>query len=201
MGIDKNARCIIIPVIILLAIGMLMVYSSSGFLSIEKYGNSFHYLWRHLLNILIGLTAMIILSKIDYHKFRVFVIPSLLFSVILLILVFLPGIGASAGENSEVKRWINMRIFTFQPSELVKITMVLFLAGYISKKAHQMKDIRYGVIIPMSVVAVFQGIILLQPDFGAVMSIGILTLTILFIGGIKWKYLFGVQNHRAEYHF
>ncbi len=192
MVIDKNARRIIIPVILLLCIGILMVYSSSSMISMERYGSSFHYVWRHFLNILIGFTAMIIVAKIDYHKLRAFVIPSLLFSVILLMLVFVPGIGVPAGENSEVKRWIDLGLFTFQPSELVKITMVLFLADYISKKAHQMKDIRYGVVIPMSVMAVFQGIILLQPDFGAVMSIGILTLTILFIGGIQWKHVFGV---------
>lgn len=188
----KNTRGIVISVMILTGIGILMVYSSSAFVSTEKYGNSFHYFWKHLFTILIGFIAMIFLAKVNYYKLRCFVIPLLIFSVILLILVFVPGIGVSAGPNSEVKRWIKLWPLTFQPSELVKITMVLFLSDYISKNAHKMKDLRCGVIVPLTVMAIFQGIILLQPDFGAAMSIGIVALTLLFIGGIKWKYITGV---------
>jgi cell division protein FtsW len=190
MGIDKNIRGIIVPLVILICIGILMVYSSSALISKEKYGSSFHYLLRHLINVLIGLIAMISMVKIDYHKLKAFVIPCLLLSIVLLIVVFLPGIGVAAGAKSDVKRWINLGFFTFQPSEVVKLSIVLFLSDYISKNAHNMKNLRRGVIIPLTVVAVYQGIILLQPDFGTVMSIGILSLTLLFVGGIRWKYLF-----------
>jgi cell division protein FtsW len=188
----KNVRTIVIPVLLLSGIGLLMVYSSSVFISLAKFGNSFHYFWRHLINLLIGFSALVLLSRLDYSVLRNFVKPLLILSFILLVLVFIPGIGASAGENSSVRRWINLGIFTFQPSELVKICIVIFLADYISRNAHKMKELRSGIIIPLLIMVVFQGIILLQPDFGAVMSIGILTLTLLFIGGMQWRYVLGV---------
>lgn len=188
----NNAGGIVIPVIVLAGIGILMIYSSSVLISEEKYGSGFHYLWRHLFTILIGFSTMIFLAKVDYLKLRGFIIPLLIFSFVLLILVFVPGIGVSAGPQSEVKRWIKLWPSTFQPSELTKITVVLFLADYMSKNIHKMKSLRYGVIIPFAVVAVFQGIILLQPDFGGAVHIGIITLALLFIGGIKWKHVFGI---------
>ena len=188
----RNTRGILVPVVILLCIGIIMVYSSSAFMSTEKYGNSIHYVWKHLFTVLIGFMGMIFFVKLDYQDIKRFVIPLLVFSFILLILVFVPGIGMSAGAKSTVKRWINMRLLTFQPSELVKIAMVIFLSKYISKNANRMNTLRYGIMIPIAVMVVFQGIILLQPDFGAAMSIGIITLTLLIIGGIQWRYIVSV---------
>ncbi len=195
MILDKNVRNILIPVIILMFIGIVMIYSSSAFISTEKYGNSFHYFWKHLFTVFIGLLVMIFFAKFDYRDLQDLkraVIPLLIFSFILLILVFIPGIGMSAGAKSTVKRWINLRVLTFQPSELVKITMVIFLSKYISINAKRMGTFRYGIMIPIAVMIFFQGLILLQPDFGAAMSIGIITLTMLLIGGIGWKYVMGV---------
>jgi len=191
MIINKNIRGIIIPVMFLIGIGILMVYSSSAFISAEKYGNSFHYLRKHLFNILIGFTVMILLLKLDYHKLKKAVIPLLILSFILLILVFVPGIGVSAGPKSEVQRWVKLWLLTFQPSELVKITMVIFLSDYISKNTHRMKDLRFGLIVPLAVMALFQVIIMFQPDFGTAMNIGILTLILLLIGGVRLKYFLG----------
>jgi len=192
MNDNKNVRDLIIPVGILIGAGILMIYSSSAFISTDKYGSSFHYLFRHILTVLVGFTVLIFLARVDYHRLRFFVKPLLALSVILLILVFVPGIGVSAGPHSEVKRWIKLWPSTFQPSELVKITTVLFLADYMSINMQKMKDLRCGVVFPVAVMAVFQCIILVQPDFGAVMSIGILTLALLFIGGIKWKHMLGI---------
>jgi cell division protein FtsW len=189
---QKDVQGIIIPVILLAGIGVLMVFSSSVFISRAKDGTSFYYLVKHFFNLAIGCGIFIILSRIDYRKFRIFVKPLLVLSFILLILVFIPNIGASAGEGSEVRRWINLRLLMFQPSELVKISIVFFLADYITTYSHRMKELRYGVAIPLAVMAFFQVIILLQPDFGAVMSIGVLVLTLLFIGGIKWRYALGI---------
>ncbi|MEK7238173.1 MAG: putative lipid II flippase FtsW, partial [Nitrospirota bacterium] len=187
-----NTHGILVPVVVLLCIGIIMVYSSSAFMSTEKYGNSLHYLWKHLFTVLIGFIGMIFFVKLDYQDIKKFAVPLLIFSFILLILVFVPGIGMAAGAKSTVKRWINMRLLTFQPSELVKIAIVIFLSKYISKNANRMNTLRYGIIIPIAVMVVFQGIILLQPDFGAAMSIGIITLTLLIIGGIRWRYIVSV---------
>ncbi|MBI4654134.1 MAG: putative lipid II flippase FtsW [Nitrospirae bacterium] len=185
----KNSKGIIIPVTALIVIGIVMVYSSTALMSMGKYGNGFHFIWRHLFIIVIGFLTMFFLARVNYQKLMVFVIPLLVLSLALLILVFVPGIGVSAGG---ARRWIKLWPSTFQPSELAKITMVLFLADYMSRNASRMKSLRYGIIIPISVLIIFQGIILLQPDFGAAASLGILTITLLFIGGVRWNYIAGL---------
>jgi cell division protein FtsW len=169
-----------------------MVYSSSAFMSSEMYGNSFHYLIKHLFTVIIGLFAMIFLSNVDYIRLKPYIIPLLMLSGILLLLVFVPGIGVSAGPKSEVKRWIRLWPSTFQPSELVKLAMVLFLADYMSRNAVRLKEFYSGVIIPIGVMMIFQLMILFQPDFGAAISLGVITFTLLFIGGIRLKYLIGI---------
>lgn len=188
----KNSKGIIIPVLLLIVIGIIMVYSSTALMSLQRYGHSFHYLTKHLFAVMIGFGAMLFLWRMDYHKLRSFVIPLLVLSGILLIIVFIPNIGTSAGSGSNVKRWIRLWPSTFQPSELVKIAMVLFLAHHIDRNTWRMKDLRYGIIIPLCVLLPFQMCILLQPDFGAVLSLGALTIILLSLGGARWTHLTGL---------
>jgi cell division protein FtsW len=125
---------------------------------------------------------MLVMSGISTQRIRPFVIILLAFSLLLLLLVFVPGIGLSANGAT---RWLRLWPTTFQPSELVKLTMVFFLADYMAKNMHRMKELKYGIIIPVGVMMLFQGIIIMQPDFGAVMSLGILTMGLLFLGGAR----------------
>jgi cell division protein FtsW len=175
-----------IPVLILVGIGTLMVYSSTALMSMRKYGGGFHYLWNHLFTVFVGITAMVILSRINYQKLRPLVYILLAVSLILVALVFVPGIGIS---GNGARRWLRLWPTTFQPSELAKIIMVLFLADYMDKNIHRMKDFRYGIMIPVGVMIVFQGIIMLQPDFGAVMNLGILTIGLLILGGARLSHI------------
>jgi len=194
---SKDTHGIIISVFLLVCIGILMVYSSTVLISMNKYSNSFHFLLSHIVTVFVGITTMVILSRIDYKNLRrpLFHIASfqvslvhvlLLVAMILLLLVFVPGIGISA---KGARRWIRLWPTTFQPSEFVKIVMVIFLADYMDKNLHRMKDLRYGIMIPVGVMVLFQGVIMLQPDFGAVMSIGILTVGLLILGGLRLRYI------------
>ncbi|MBI4843322.1 MAG: putative lipid II flippase FtsW [Nitrospirae bacterium] len=180
----RNTKSIFIPVIMLISIGVVMVYSSTALLSANKFGSSFHYLSRHLFTVAAGFAVMLFMSKIDYQKMRAFGIILLITSFILLILVFIPGIGLTANG---ARRWINLRVITFQPSELAKIAMVFFLADYMDKNSYRMKEFRYGIVYPVLVMLFFQGIIIVQPDFGAVMSLAVLTVGLLFLGGAPLK--------------
>jgi cell division protein FtsW len=129
---------------------------------------------------------MVILSRTNYQKLRPFVYILLAVSLILVALVFVPGIGIS---GNGARRWLRLWPTTFQPSELAKIIMVLFLADYMDKNIHRMKDCRYGIMVPVGVMLVFQGIIMLQPDFGAVMNLGILTIGLLILGGARLSHI------------
>jgi len=180
--INKEARNILLPVLILVGVGVLMVYSSTALLSMQKYGSGFHYLWNHLFTVAAGIAAMAVLMKFNYLKLRSVVYVLLGISLVSLILVFVPGIGVSANG---ARRWLRLWPTTFQPSELVKIVMVVFLADYMDRNIERMKEFKYGIVVPVSVMIVFQAIILLQPDFGAVMSLGILTIGLLILGGAR----------------
>jgi cell division protein FtsW len=182
----KRRGDIVIPVFILVGIGVLMVYSSTALMSTRNYGGSFHYLWKHLFTVFVGLSVMVLLSEVNYKRLRPLVIVLLVLSLVLLMLVFVPGIGLTANG---ARRWLRLWPTTFQPSEFLKITFVLFLADYMSKNMHRMKSFRYGIMIPAGIMLVFQGVIILQPDFGAVMSLGILAVGLLFLGGARISHI------------
>ncbi len=186
---DKSARGIIIPVLTLTLIGVLMVYSSTALISTRQYGNGFHYLWNHLFTVVIGIMAMFTISRFDHQRLGHLSIFLLFISFILLLLVFVPGMGLSVNG---ARRWIRLWPTTFQPSEFVKISMVIFLASYMSKNMYRMKELRYGILIPVGIMVAFQSVIILQPDFGGMMNIGILTLCLLFLGGARLTYLAAV---------
>ena len=183
---SKHTRDIVIAVMLLIGIGTLMVYSSTALMSLRKYGSGSHYLWNHIVTVFVGIAAMFVLSRTDYKKFRPLVYIMLGFSLLLILLVFVPGIGISANG---AKRWLRLWPTTFQPSELVKIVMVIFLADYMDKNTHRMRDFRYGILIPVAIMLLFQVIIMIQPDFGAVMSLGILTVGLLILGGARLSHI------------
>jgi cell division protein FtsW len=178
----KEIRSFLWPVLILVGIGIVMIYSSTALMSMRKYGSGFHYLWNHLFTVGVGIGTMGALLKFDYLKLRPAVYVLMGISLVSLVLVFIPGIGISANG---ARRWLRLWPTTFQPSELVKIVMVIFLADYMDKNIQRMKEFRYGIVVPVAVMVVFQAIIMLQPDFGAVMSLGILTFGLLILGGAR----------------
>jgi cell division protein FtsW len=180
--INKEVRSILLPVLILVGIGVLMIYSSTALMSMRKYGSGAHYLWNHLFTVAVGIATMGVLLKFDYLKLRPVVYVLMGISLVSLVLVFVPGIGISANG---ARRWLRLWPTTFQPSELVKIVMVIFLADYMDKNIQRMKEFRYGIVVPVAVMVTFQVIIMLQPDFGAVMSLGILTIGLLILGGAR----------------
>jgi cell division protein FtsW len=182
----KGTKGVITPVLLLTGIGVLMVYSSTALLSIRQYGDGFHYLLNHLFTIIMGTMAMFMVSRLDYQYLMKASVFLLIFSFMLLLLVFIPHVGLSVNG---ARRWIRLWPTTFQPSELVKLSIVIFLAGYMSKNIYRMKDLKYGILVPVSIMVLFQSIILLQPDFGGMMNIGILTLGLLYLGGARLRYL------------
>jgi cell division protein FtsW len=182
----KETRSIFISVLILVGIGTLMVYSSTALIAMRKYGSGFHYLWNHLFTVFVGLAAMVVLAKTNYQRLRPSVYVLMGLSLVMLTLVFLPGIGISANG---ARRWLKLWPTTFQPSEFVKIVMVIFLAHYMDRNIHRMKEFRYGILIPVGIMIFFQGIIILQPDFGAVISLGIITISLLILGGARLSHI------------
>ena len=183
---SNHARNIVMSVLALTGMGIIMVYSSTAVMAMRNGGSGVQYLVKHLFTVAVGIACMVIFSRIDYRKVRPLSYVLLGIALLLLILVFVPGIG---GEANGARRWLRLWPTTFQPSELTKMVLVLFLAHYMDKNIHRMREFRYGIAIPVGIMLFFQAIIISQPDFGAVMSLGVLTVGLLILGGARLSHI------------
>ena len=181
-------RWLLFITVLLIGFGALMIYSTTSVVTpaLAKRGVSeFYYFKRHIFTILAGFSFMFLAYRLKPSTIKKMAIPLLIFSFVLLILVFLPSIGVSAGG---ARRWIRLWPSTFQPSELVKLSMVIFLARYISMPEYR-TDSFISFIKPIFIMIIFQIAILKQPDFGAAMSLAFLTFAMLFLSGTRLRYL------------
>ena len=154
---------ILILVVALTCFGVLMVYSASSIMALKKYNDSFYFLKRQGLFAVLGLAVLAITMRIDYHWWRKFSVPILFFSAFLMALVFVPGIGHKAGG---AWRWIRLPGFSFQPSELAKLALILYLAHSATKKEDRLKDLKYGYVPYMCVLMVLLALMVFQRDLG-----------------------------------
>lgn len=184
----KYDKWVLLVTVLLVGFGALMIYSSTSVITsvLAKKGvTEFYYFKRHMFTILIGFSFMFLTYKLNPSFIKKMAVPLLIFSFVLLILVFLPGIGVTAGGAS---RWIRLWPSTLQPSELVRLSMVIFLARYMSMPEYKTDSFK-SFIKPIGVMVVFQVAFLKQPDFGAAMSLTFLTFAMLFLSGIRLRYL------------
>jgi cell division protein FtsW len=181
-------RWLLIITLLLSGFGILMIYSSTSVVTpnlAKKNITEFFYLKKHMLTLLMGIIAMFATFNLKLRYVKRMAVPLLVLSLILLVLVFVPGLGVSAGG---AKRWITLWPSTFQPSELVKLAMVVFLARYMSMEGYRTDRFVYFAV-PVAVMGLFQVIFLMQPDFGATMTLAVLTLAMLYLSGTRLRYL------------
>jgi cell division protein FtsW len=184
----KYDKWVLLVTVLLTGFGALMIYSCTSVITpvFAKRGvTEFYYFKRHMFTILIGFLFLFFACRVKLSFLQRSAVPLLVISFILLVLVFVPGIGVSAGG---ARRWIQLWPSTFQPSELVKLSMVIFLARYLSSPDYR-TDSFTSFLKPVLVMLAFQAAILKQPDFGAAMSFAVLTFAMLFLSGTRLRYL------------
>jgi cell division protein FtsW len=177
-------------VIGLLCLGTVMVYSASVALPDNPkfaFYSSTHFLTRHLISIAIGLSVALVVLQIEmevWEKWSPWIFAA---SIVLLILVLVPHIGK--GVNG-ARRWISLGLMNFQPSELAKLAMAMYAAGYMVRKMEVKEDFLRAVI-PMAIAVAIVGLLLLaEPDMGAFMVIAAIAMGILFLGGVNGRMFF-----------
>ena len=189
---DRNYdKVLLFIMLLLMAFGALMIYSSTSVVTplfAKKKITEFYYFKRHLFTMILGSLALLITYRLKPSFLKKISVPLLVFSFVLLLLVFLPYVGVTAGG---ARRWIRLWPTTFQPSELVKLAMVIFLAKYMSAAEYSTEHFS-SFAKPVMVMAIFQVVFLKQPDFGATMSLASLTFGMLFISGMRLRYLASV---------
>jgi cell division protein FtsW len=179
-------------VVLLLALGLVMVYSSSIAMSeAEKLsGYRMHYyLMRHSIFLVLGTVAAFIAFQVPIATWQRLALPLFILGALLLVLVLIPGIGREVNGS---RRWISLGFTSMQPSELMKFFVVLYAADYTVRKAAFMHDFKKG-FLPMLSVMVFVGAMLLrEPDFGALVVITSIAMAVLFLGGLNWRVFVGL---------
>ncbi|HEY6044552.1 MAG TPA: putative lipid II flippase FtsW, partial [Nitrosospira sp.] len=178
--------------IFLLSLGLVMVYSAS--ISIAEVGRNTngspaYFLVRHGAYLAVGLAAGLIAFQIPMRLWQKYSFHLFLMGVLLLALVLIPGIGHEVNGS---RRWISLLIVNFQPSEFMKLFMVIYVANYTVRKAAYLENFRKG-FLPMLIVMLMVGLLLLlEPDFGSFVVITAIMMAILFLGGIDLKLFTGL---------
>lgn len=177
---------LLIVTLILVSIGTVMIYSSSSIMAAARYHDGYMFLKKQIVFVALGLALMISLTKIPYHYLKKIAYPMIALSYIFLIIIFIPHVGVKVGG---ARRWLYLGVVSFQVSELVKITVVLFLAHFLTRKMGQLKDFKKGILIPLAMTVFVIGLILLQPDFGTAAIIAILLMFMLYVAGSRFLHL------------
>ena len=161
---------LIITLGVLTFVGLLLLSSASSVQAFQKFNDSYYFLKNQVIRGLIpGIIAFFIVSRIDFRKWKGLAFWMLIGSIALLILVFIPGIGVSYGK---AQSWISVFGFSFQPTEIVKLTFLIYLATWLAKKdEHQIKDFEYSFLPFLFVLGVIVFLILAQPDLGTLIVI------------------------------
>lgn len=173
-------------VLILVSIGTVMIYSASSYSAMFQTHDSMYYLKKQILACGLGVLAMLFFMAIDYHKLKRFTGILMIVTIPLLLAVYLfePTKGAY--------RWIKLGPISFQPSELAKYVVVMFLAWYLTKKGDEIKDFKRGIIPALFVAAIYAGIVLAQKNLSVAALIMIVTFVMLFVAGGENKHMFGI---------
>ena len=181
---NKNIIVIVLLVLILVGFGCLMVYSASFYSAEYHYGNKYFFLFKQILGVILGIVAMFFFSFVDYHLLKKYKYWIVAISIILLVLVFVPGLGM---ESYGAKRWISLFGFSIQPSEIAKFALVIFIAGFLSENHEKAKTLK-GLFPVLIVAGVICLLTMLEPSMSVTMCIGFVTLFMLIIGGMSKKH-------------
>lgn len=167
--------------LVLVSLGIVMVYSASGFRSADLY------LWKQVIAAALGLVLLFIASRVDYHEYRR---PAVIWSLLGGTAVLLCAVFFFEPRN-DARRWLHLPGFSAQPSELAKLAITVFTAALIERRMHRINDLPYATGPVLAVMSVFVGLILLQPDLGTSLMIVFIVGAMLFAAGLSYRYLAG----------
>ncbi|HEY1405195.1 MAG TPA: putative lipid II flippase FtsW [Spirochaetota bacterium] len=183
---ERPDLILFITILVLAGLGLAMIYSASAALSLKYHGTSFYFLKKQLIWFIAGFGALLLFQEIDYRHYPRVTIFLLGGAMILLISVFVPGLGHHAKGSA---RWIGMGELHLQPSEFVKIVMVIYLAKVFSAEQKDHASHAVSLIIPIVVLAVMFIMVMLQPDFGTAIDLLLVSVAIMFASGFSLIYL------------
>jgi cell division protein FtsW len=183
VNLRKNVDFFIfITVLVLLFIGTIMVASSTAAYAGERFGDSFHFIKRQMIYVILGIMAMFAMMNVDYKRLGKISPILMMLSIFLLIIVLIPGIGL---ELNKARRWIGIGGQTIQPTEVAKLSVILFLSYSLSKKKNKVRNFTKGLLPYLGLLGLIAVLVMMEPHFSATVIIGSVTMILLFAAGAK----------------
>lgn len=170
----------------LLAIGAVMLASTSSVRADATFQDPYYFLKRQLLWMTVGLCCALAVLRFDYHWWQKVIVPLGIVTILLLVLVLVPGIGVKIGGS---RRWLKIGHLTTQPSELAKMTLAMGLAWWMTRPGRHVLSFWEGIMAPVSGIGVVVLLLLAEPDFGTLILCGVVGMAVVFVGGVNWKHL------------
>ncbi len=170
----------------LVAFGVVMVFSASHILALDRYGDAFYFVKRHVIWAVLGFACMLVISQMDHQYLRKIAYPLLIASVIALLLVFAPGIGKEAGG---ARRWLMLGPVSFQPAEAAKVGLVIFLAHFLALKGERLNHWLFGFLPPVGFAGIILVLMLIQPDLGTATLTAAVVGVMLYLAGARLPHL------------
>jgi cell division protein FtsW len=172
--------------VLLLSAGVVMVYSASAIVAADRFNDPYFFLKKQLFWALLGAVAMLVAVRVDYRHLERLVLPALIVAAVLLVLVLVPPFGQSINGT---RRWIRLGVVSFQPAELAKLALVLYLAAFVARNGERLGELRRGLLPPLLVAGGFAALVFVQPDLGNCLTLIALTFGLLYLAGSPARYL------------
>ncbi len=173
---------------ILLVFGLLILTSSSSVVGLQKFNDSYFFIKRQILFGLIpGIVAFYIFAKLDYHLLKKFYFPVFVIACVLLLLVFIPGVGSSLNTGSQ--SWLVLGGYSFQPAEFAKLALVIFMAGYLSIIGKKLENFQHGFLLSLGIGSIPLLLVAAQPDAGTLSILFAILFLMLFFAGARYSHI------------
>jgi len=179
---ERPSTFILISLFGLLSIGSIMIYSSSAIYAEKLWGDPYLFIKKHIFHLLIGLVFLRIGIRVPYERYKGLTPFLMAFTFVLMLLVLIPALGKQVGH---ARRWLSLFGFSFQPSELLKLTLLIWFAGFLTRRKTVLSYFSRGILPSLIVMGVFLFLLLLQPDFGTAVLIALSLLLMMFVAGVK----------------
>jgi cell division protein FtsW len=181
----KLDSVLVTAVIGLLMMGLVMVASASITIADTNFGDPFYYPKRQLLNMVIGLIGAAIACSIPTALWQRLAVPLLLAAFAMLLVVLIPGIGHQVNGS---RRWLSLGFMNFQPSELARVLLLMYLASYIVRRQAELRESIIGFVKPLAVLALASLLMLVEPDMGAATVMMATGMGMLFLAGVRLRH-------------
>ena len=192
---NKIDKALFYDIIALFLTGIIFVYSSSYYIAGIYTHDPYYFSIRQVIWSSVSFVFLLFFMRFDYHNLKNFVKPLIFITILLLLAVFIPGLGRVSGG---ARRWIDLKLFEFNPSELAKVSVIIYLSFILTKKQAKLENFTFGLLPPLLLVASIFFIILIQSNFSTAALLLIVSFLIFFSGrGFDKAYRFNYNNEPA----